>query len=162
MKPITFACKETLPLPPHVIAEQILDLSRWPEFHGCWPIPGVKAAEFEIESPNIVGTRIRVTNRDGSTHVEEIVEWQPDQKVELHMSEFSAPLSRLATGFDETWRFDRGENGTTVTRSFQIHAKSRLTRLPLRLIAFLLKRAIAHHLREMKETAKPIEVRPTQ
>ncbi len=31
MKPISFACRETLPLTPNVIAEQVLDLTRWPE-----------------------------------------------------------------------------------------------------------------------------------
>jgi hypothetical protein len=52
-------------------------LSKWPDFHGCWPIPGIKTAEFEVQTSNNIGTRIRVTNFDGSTHVEEIMEWEP-------------------------------------------------------------------------------------
>jgi hypothetical protein len=51
MKPITFACHETLPLAPEAIAEQILDVAKWPEFRGCWPIPGMKSAEFETRTP---------------------------------------------------------------------------------------------------------------
>lgn len=92
MKSITFACKKTLPLAPEEIANQILDVEKWPEFQGYGPIPGIKTAEFEIRTANIVGSRIRVTNLDGSTHVEEIVEWQPDQRLQHQMQDFSPPL----------------------------------------------------------------------
>lgn len=44
------------------------------------PLPGIREAEFEAKTAEIVGTRIRVTNRDGSTHVEEIVEWEPTRR----------------------------------------------------------------------------------
>src|SRR5262245_4061563 len=99
MKPITFTCDETLSLAAKELAEQILDVTKWPEFRGYGPIPAIKSAEFEMRTPNIVGTRIRVTNSDGSTHLEEIVAWRPDRRLQLHMGSFSAPLSRLATGF---------------------------------------------------------------
>ena len=150
MKPITFTCEETLPLAPEDIARQILDLTKWPEFQGYWPIPGIKVAEFDVQTPGIVNSRIRVTNLDGSSHVEVIVEWQPDQRIRLQMKEFSAPLSRLATGFEETWEFKRTGKETHVTRSFRLHAKSVLARLLLWVISFFLKRAIVRHLREMR------------
>jgi hypothetical protein len=150
MKPIIFRCEETLPVAPEDIARQILDLTKWPDFHGYGPIPGIKVAEFDVQTPCIVGTRIRVTNLDGSNHVEEIVEWQPDDRLRLEMKEFSLPLSRLATSFEETWEFKRVEGGTHITRSFQLHAKSALTKLLLRVIAFFLKRSIDRNLREMK------------
>ena len=150
MKPITFTCEETLLLTPEDIARQILDLTKWPDFHGFGPLPGIKVAVFEVQTPGIVGSRIRVTNQDGSSHIEEIVEWQPDHRVRLHMREFSAPLSRLATEFEETWEFKRTANGTHVTRSFRLHAKSALARLLLWGISFFLKRAIVRHLREMR------------
>ncbi|MBA2114094.1 hypothetical protein [Bremerella alba] len=107
MKPITFSCEATLPHTPEEIASQILDLSKWPEFNGYGPLPGIKHAEFETKNVEVVGMRIRVTNRDGSTHVEEIVEWEPTRRLRLHMHEFSPPVSRLATVFDETWVFLR-------------------------------------------------------
>jgi hypothetical protein len=153
MHSLSFSCQETLPLGPEEIVQQILDLSKWPEFHGCWPIPGIKAAEFEVRTPEVMGTRIRVTNRDGSTHVEEIREWEPSHRLRLHMHQFSPPLSRLATGFDETWEFEQVRDGTRVIRSLELHPKSALARLPLRLIAVFLKRAIVRHLREMKPAA---------
>jgi hypothetical protein len=66
------------------------------------------------------------------------------------MKDFSAPLSRLATEFEETWEFQRTANGTHVTRSFRLHARSALARLLLWGISFFLKRAIVRHLREMR------------
>ena len=152
MKPITFSCEETLTIKPEEIAKQILDLSKWPDFHGYGPLPGIKVAEFDVRTPGIVGTRIRVTSLDGSRHVEEIVEWQPDRRIRLHMNEFSPPLSRLATGIDETWEFQRVEGSTKVTRSFQLHAKSVLAWPLLWVISFFFKRAIARNLREMKSS----------
>ena len=150
MKPITFSCHETVALAPENIARQILDVTKWPNFKGFGPIPGIKVAEFEVRTPDIVGTRIRVTNTDGSKHVEEIVEWQPHHQLRLHMKDFSAPLSRLATGIEETWEFERVGDETKVTRSFQMHAKSALTRPVLWMMSFLLKQAIARHLREIR------------
>ena len=131
MKPITFTCEDTLPLASEGIARQILDLTKWPDFHGYGPIPGIKTAEFDVQTPKIVGTRIRVMNVDGSCHVEEIVEWQPEHRVRLEMKEFSPPLSRLATGFEETWEFTRTTNGTHVARSFRLHSQSFLGQLAL-------------------------------
>lgn len=149
MTPVTFTCEETLRLAPEHIAGKILDLSKWPDFHGYGPIPGIKAATFETQTPGVVGSRIRVTNLDGSSHVEEIVEWQPDRRIRLLMNGFSAPLSRLATAFEETWEFERSGNETRVIRSFRLHGTSVLTWLPVRVIAFFLKRAITRNLREM-------------
>jgi hypothetical protein len=114
MKPITFACHETLPLAPEEIAEQILDVAKWPDFRGYGPIPGIKLAEFETRTPNVIGSRIRVTNLDGSSHVEEIVEWQPDRRLQLQMGNFSKPLSRLAASFVETWEFERAGNESVM------------------------------------------------
>ena len=79
MKPITFSCTETLPLAPGDIAGQILDLDKWTAFTGYGVLPGIKAAVFAVRTPGVVGTRIRVTNTDGSSHVEEVVEWHLDR-----------------------------------------------------------------------------------
>src|SRR5262249_33512743 len=150
MNPITFVCEETLSLAPQEIAGQILDLTKWPGFHGYGPIPGIKAAEFDVQTPGIVGSRFQVTDEYGSSHIEEIVEWQPDHRIRLEMRGFSAPLSWLGRMFEETWAFQRVESGTHVTRSFQLHSRSLLARLPLRVISFFLERAIVRHLRQMK------------
>lgn len=67
MRPITFACRKTLPLEPEAIANQILDLAKYPDFRGYGPIPGIKSAEFQSRTADVVGSRIRATNLDGST-----------------------------------------------------------------------------------------------
>jgi hypothetical protein len=149
MKPITFSCEATLPLAPKGIASQILDLANWPDFTGFGFVPGIKTAEFEVRTCEIVGSRIRVTNTDGSSHVEEIVEWNPLHQLQLRMQHFSAPLSHLATRFDETWQFKRTDEATEVIRSFDLHAKSPFARPFLWLISLFLRRAIARHLRQM-------------
>lgn len=134
---------------PEDIAEQILDVNRWPEFKGYGMLPGIKVAEFEVKTPQVVGSRIRVTNTDGSSHVEQIVEWKPDVRLRLHMHEFSPPLSRIATEFDETWDFECIGKTTRAIRSFELHAKSTLSRPVLWCISILLKKAISRHLREL-------------
>jgi len=153
MKTIAFRCAETLPLAPEDIARQILDLDKWLDFRGYGPIPGIKTAMFDVHTPDVVGTRIHVTNLDGSSHVEEIVEWRPDQRIRLEFKELSPPLCRLTTGFEEIWEFKRVHGGTIAVRSFRMHAKSVLAWLPLRVIAYFLKKAIARHLRELKAAA---------
>lgn len=155
MRPITFNCTSTLSLAPEEIAGQILDLANWTGFSGYGPMPGIKTAAFETRTPGVVGTRIKVTNTDGSSHVEEIVEWEPDRRLRLDMKEFSAPLSRLANGVVETWEFERLDNGTRVVRSFEMHPKSFITRPVLWLISFLLARAVARHLRQMGGSRQP-------
>jgi hypothetical protein len=90
VKPIAFSCKKTLDLAPEEIAGKILDVTEWPNFKGFGPIPGIKVAEFEVRMQEIVGSRIRVINVDGSKHVEEIIEWQPNRLIRLHMKNFSA------------------------------------------------------------------------
>jgi hypothetical protein len=150
MKPIIFICNEMLTITPKEIASTILDLTKWPDFHGYGALPGIKVAEFEVKTPDILGSRIRVTNLDGSSHIEEIVEWNPIQRIRMHMKDFSAPLSRLATRIEETWEFERVGNETKVTRSFEMNAKSLLAWPVLWMISFMLQKAIARNLREMR------------
>jgi hypothetical protein len=153
MKPICFECEETLRLSPGEIVQQMLDAANWPAFQGFGVIPGIKVATFEAKTPEIVGSRIRVINTDGSSHLEEIVEWQPDRRLTLHMTEFSSPVSRLATRFEETWNFEPQSSGTKVLRSFQLHARSALTWPLLWMVSILLKKAIVRSLRQMRDEA---------
>jgi hypothetical protein len=74
------------------------------------------------------------------------------------MHEFSPPLSRLATHFEEIWEFQRVDRATRVTRTFRLHARSSLARCVLWMISFLLKKAIARHLREMRQTPETSKV----
>jgi len=131
--------------------QQILDVSEWPGFTGYGPIPGIQSARFEVQTPEVVGSRIRVTNCDGSSHVEEIVEWQPPHRLKLVMSGFSPPLSRLASHFEESWELTPNATGTFAVRTFALYAKSLLGRIALVPISWLLRGAVQRHMRQMQE-----------
>ncbi|QDU98714.1 Polyketide cyclase / dehydrase and lipid transport [Lignipirellula cremea] len=153
MKPITFACRESLPLSPADIAGQILDLQQWTDFQGYGLLPGIASAEFEERTAEVVGTRIRVVNQDDSRHVEEILAWNLESGLTLRMHDFSRPLSGIATHFLEHWRMEPTATGTDVTRSFELYPRSWLTRPLLWLISFPFQKAIARHLQQLRSAA---------
>jgi hypothetical protein len=155
MKPVTFHCEAVLPQNAANIAEQMLDLTRWQEFDGYGLLPGIASAAWELQLPGVVGSRIRVHNRDGSSHVEEIISWQPEREVQLRFSDFSPPVSRLATSFVETWHFQQLPQGTHVKRSMELYAKHLRGRCVLWCISLLLKKALARHLEQLRQTAEP-------
>ena len=150
MTPVTFSCEATLPLAADAVMQQILDVNEWPGFTGYGPIPRIKEARFEVQTPEVVGSRIRVINSDGSSHVEEIVLWQPPRRLALVMSGFSPPLSRLASHFEESWDLEPIASGTHVQRKFALHAKSLVGRIALVPISWLLRRAVQRHMRQMQ------------
>lgn len=114
-------------------------------------MPGIKAAVFEKETPEVIGSIIRVTNSDGSSHTEEFVQCEPETRVCLRMENFSPPVSRLAKYFMETWGFDQRKETTLVTRSFELHPKHLLAKPLLWFISFLLKKAINRQLQQMQD-----------
>jgi ribosome-associated toxin RatA of RatAB toxin-antitoxin module len=149
MPPITFQYTRLIPYAPAEIAAAIVDMSRWPEFTGYGPMPGIASAEFETRTPEMTGSRIQVHNTDGSSHVETIEVWQPPETITLRLHEFSPPISRLADHFLEIWRFTPGPEGTRTTRQMQLYPRSPATRPLLWLISLMLRRAIAAHLEQM-------------
>lgn len=154
MRPILFECIEEIPIPATEICVEIATLSRWPEFKGYGFLPGIAAAEYEVQTSNMIATRIRVRNTDGSGHIEEICEWEPGKKIVMKLHHFTPPLNRLATHFIEEWNFEAANNSTMVRRSFQLFAARSVTRPFLWLISLFLKRAIVRHLAEMKRNAQ--------
>jgi hypothetical protein len=72
MRPITSSCTDTLPPSPAAVAGGIPDLAQRTGFTGYGGPPGTRAAEHEVRTPGVVGSRIRGTNTDGSGHVEKV------------------------------------------------------------------------------------------
>lgn len=149
MKPITFQCHKLIASSPNEICSAIVDVDRWSEFGGYGILPGIKSAVFENQTADMVGSRIRVRNTDGSQHVEEIYKWIPGQGVAMKLHEFTPPLSHLATHFSEEWHLEARGTATHVTRSFEMYPRRLLTRPLLWLISLLFRRAIALHLEQM-------------
>ena len=145
---IHFAVSAALPQSPDDIASAILDLSRWPEFTGWGPIPGVRSASWLVRTDDIVGSVIAVTNTDGSTHQEEITAWAPPDRLALRLFAFSRPLSLLAREFTEVWDFESVESSATTAvrtharRTFELSSRSIITRPAVAVIGAMLYRAI--------------------
>jgi hypothetical protein len=131
------------------ICAEFLDTSRWSEFKGHAFLPGIKAAHFATKTPELVGSRIKVKNTDGSSHVEEIIEWDVLNRIALKFQEFDSPLRNLATHFIEMWEFHERADGTDVTRSMTMHPKGIIGWLMLIPISKLMKRAFEKHLSQM-------------
>jgi hypothetical protein len=141
MKPIVVQVKSQSPKSPKAIGETMMDVSRWPEFEGYSFLPGIESAAFETQTTNWVGTRIRVCNKDGSKHIEEIVEWIPDQRIVLRFQEFQSPLRRFASHFLETWEFSGEGAETTILRSMAMYPKGIFGWLILKPISGLMRKA---------------------
>ncbi|MEZ4681522.1 MAG: SRPBCC family protein [Caldilineaceae bacterium] len=153
MQPIRFACSAIIHKSAPAICAEIADLARWPEFAGYGPLPGIARAAYERRTADMVDSRIRVHNTDGSTHVEEIYAWAPEVQVAMRLGEFSPPLCHLASHFTEEWGFADEHGATRVTRAFALFPKHAMTRPLLWLIAQFFRRAIARHLVQMAREA---------
>src|SRR5687767_6576139 len=93
-------------------------VERWPEFEGYGIVPGIANAAFETRTDGMIGSHVRVQNRDGSSHTEEFIDWVPGKRVLIRMSGFSKPLGYLADHFLEEWRFEPVDGGSHVWRKF--------------------------------------------
>lgn len=149
MGPITFERSVTIPRSADEIAAEIADVARWSEFNGYSILPGIESAEYERRTEDMVGSRVRVRNSDGSEHVEEVLVWDPENRIVMKLHTFTPPLSRLANHFIEEWLFEAEGDTTLVTRKFQMFPRSRLTNPLLWLISLFFRRAITLHLEQM-------------
>lgn len=152
-KPIKFSCSQVIQKPAGYICANIADMARWSDFNGFGILPGIEQAVYETRTDDMVGSRIFVQNRDGSTHIEEIQIWETGKRIVMKLHEFSPPLDRLADYFLETWGFDEKTDGVLVTRSFELYPKNSLVRPFIWIISLMFRRAIAQHLSEMAAEA---------
>lgn len=130
------------------ICTEFLDTERWSEFEGYSILPGIKNAHFEVKTPGFVGSRIKVQNKDGSSHIEEIIEWDVTNRIELRFQEFNSPLQNLATHFIETWEFRKSSDGTEVSRIMAMYPRGLFGWFMLIPISKLMKKAFEKNLRQ--------------
>ncbi|MEO1279448.1 MAG: SRPBCC family protein [Planctomycetota bacterium] len=100
---------------------------------------------------DLAGSRVAVRCTDGSAYVEEITEWDPPRRIRIRLGEFSPPLGRLATHFDEAFAFEAmPESGdhprTRVRRELELYPRRWFARPALWLIRPMLAAAIARHM----------------
>jgi hypothetical protein len=146
MKPIEIRIIGVTRKSPQKLCVEFLDTERWSEFQGYAILPGIEHAYFETKTSGWVGSRINVQNKDGSSHIEEIIDWDMGNRVALRLQDFNSPLQHLATHFFETWEFSQSANGTEVARTMTMYPKSTLGWLMLLPISRLMKKAFEKHL----------------
>jgi hypothetical protein len=148
MKPIEVKIVGLIQKSSAEICAEMLDTERWSEFKGYSILPGIKSAQFEIKTPGLVGSRINVQNDDGSSHVEEIIEWDAANRIALRFQEFHSPLQNLATHFIETWEFRQSPDGTEASRIMTLYPKGLFGWLMLFPISKLMKKAFEKNYRQ--------------
>ncbi len=148
MKPINISITGVTAQSSQELCAEFLDIERWSDFKGYSILPGIKSASFEVKTPGLLGSRIRVQNSDGSGHVEEIIAWDVENKIELKFQEFQPPLQKIATHFIETWDFRKASVGTHVTRSMRMYPKGLIGWFALLPISFLMKKAFEKNLNQ--------------
>jgi len=142
---------------PNDICSILLDTNRWSEFEGYSILPGIEKAEFEKRTAEVVGSRIKTRNTDGSSHVEEIIEWDVNKKVVFKFQEFNSPLKNFATHFIEEWNFLAKDEGTEIERSMKMYPKHVMAWLILKPISILMKKALEKNLMQLSSDNNIIE-----
>jgi hypothetical protein len=141
MKPIEVKIVGHIRKSSQEICTEFLKTEHWSEFKGFSILPGIKSAHFETKTSGLIGSRIKVQNTDGSSHVEEIIEWDVINKIALRFQEFDSPLQHLATHFIEVWSFRGSTDGTEVSRTMTMYPKDAFGWLMLIPISKLMKKA---------------------
>lgn len=148
MKPIAISVAGFTQKSSQEICAEFLDTKRWSEFKGYAFLPGIEAARFETKTSELIGSRIKVKNMDGSSHIEEIIEWDERNQIAVKFQDFDSPLRNLATYFIEVWAFRETAGGTEITRSMTMYPKGIAGWLMLNPISRLMKKAFEKHLRQ--------------
>jgi len=151
MNPIKIEVDSFVNLSPMDICSIILNTNEWNKFEGYSILPGIEKAEFEKRTDSIVGSRIKVTNRDGSTHIEEIIEWDENRKVAFKFQEFDSPLKNFASHFIEEWYFTVSGAGTTISRIMIMYPKNLYGSILLKPISLLMKKALKKNLAQLSK-----------
>lgn len=153
MNPIKIKVHSIVDLLPKEICSIILDTSQWIKFEGYSFLPGIEKAKFEKRTAAIVGSRIKVHNKDGSTHIEEIIEWDENRKVVLKFQEFNSPLKKFASYFIEEWNFTVTDSGTEILRTIKMYPINLFGLILLKPISILMKKALKNNLEMLNQSS---------
>lgn len=152
MKSIVFTCEKIIPYTSIEICAAITELEHWNEFKGYAFLPGIQKAEYAHKTENMIGTCIKVLNRDGSSHTETIYKWNPDKEVAMKFGDFTPPLSKIATHFTEEWLFETIKGGTNVKRTFALFPRTIFSKPLLWFISLFFRKAVDEHLMLMSQS----------
>lgn len=141
----TFTTRSTLRCPPADVFALVVDLSRWSLFRGAGPVPGIVRAQTEDGAPLGLGSRVRVTNTDGSVHHEVVVGFEPGRAYRVRM-ELTPPASRVLASIEEDLALTPTEDGgTSLVRTFVLKPTSALSSPVAWVASRFLERAVRAH-----------------
>jgi hypothetical protein len=101
---------------PQQVFAYATDLNTASEFFtGYGPVPAIRRMEMLDAPAPAVGARRRVDLADGSSLVEEILEWDPPHAHVYRVTGYHAPFSWLTRQGQGTWTFAQKSEGTRVT-----------------------------------------------
>ncbi len=115
-------------------------------FPGFGPIPGLERVVFDHGTYTLVGSESRVTNTDGSTHRERIVECERPRRFTVRIVELSGPFGWLVREIEERWELHPSGGGSHLERVFAFTLRSPLYwPLSLLLAQVLFRAAMRRH-----------------
>jgi hypothetical protein len=130
---------------PGLAFAHIIDLDAWPTFRGFGPVPGIVEAKLVNGTTVGPGSRIRVTNTDGSVHHEVMQVFEHGRHVTIQM-ELTPPASYVMAGIEERVDVEAQGDGTRITRTFIVRPRWFFTAPIGWLIAHgFLHRAVVRH-----------------
>jgi hypothetical protein len=142
---ITFTVAADSSISPEQICKEIFDVDRWSSFKGYGVLPGISKVIMRSPTNSIVGTEFYVENTDGSKHKETVQSFNTGKCLIMKMSDFTSPIKNITTHFIERWDFADTTSGYRINRTLELYPKNAFASLPLCLISWLLKKAVARH-----------------
>ncbi len=109
---------------PETVFDFVASESGFLSFPGYGPIPGLARVDFVSGGYQQVGSESRVTNSDGSTHREQIVECERPRRYAVRIHALSSPFQLLVRELDESWEVSPTDTGSRVRRTFGFTLRS--------------------------------------
>jgi hypothetical protein len=118
----SFQTRTNVATRPGLVFAHVIDLDAWPTFRGFGPVPGIVEAKLVNGATVGPGSRIRVTNTDGSVHHEVIQAFEVGRHLTLQM-ELTPPASHVMAGIEERVDVEAHGAGTRITRRFTVRPR---------------------------------------
>jgi uncharacterized protein YndB with AHSA1/START domain len=114
-------------------------------FTGFGPIPGIARVEWLTEGGYRLDARRRVTNTDGSTHLEDIASFEPGRLLVDRIHGFDSPMRFLARQAHDRFELQASGSGTRLVRRFTVELLSPLVAPVGLLLQPMLRVAVRRH-----------------
>ena len=111
------------PAPPDRVWALLLDIQQMEMFVGWGPIPGIVDAK-RIQGTGSPGSVRAISNRDGSTHKEEVMELVQLKHYEDRIFDLTSPLRLMVHDVRDRFALEADGAGTRLNRTFTFELSS--------------------------------------